>query len=149
MSDSCNPMDSSLPGSSVHGILQARMLEWAAISFYRESSLTQGLNLGLLHCRQILYQPCYQRMDLKICLSEEISEALNFHNALEITNLFKLLEGSKIGVIVLYMCKLKTRKIKWSFQCPRSYKWERIGVLTAKNSLIPLDMKQQSFRWPI
>ena len=27
----CNPMDCSLPGSSVHGILQARVLEWGAI----------------------------------------------------------------------------------------------------------------------
>ena len=34
----CNPMDCSLPGSSVHGILQARILEWAAISFSRGSS---------------------------------------------------------------------------------------------------------------
>ena len=29
----CNPVDYSLPGSSVHGILQARVLEWVAISF--------------------------------------------------------------------------------------------------------------------
>ena len=34
----CNPMDCSLPGSSVHGIFQARILEWVAISFSRESS---------------------------------------------------------------------------------------------------------------
>ena len=34
----CNPMDHSLPGSSVHGIFQARVLEWAAISFSRGSS---------------------------------------------------------------------------------------------------------------
>ena len=27
----CNPMDCSLPGSSVHGIFQARVLEWGAI----------------------------------------------------------------------------------------------------------------------
>ena len=33
MSNSCNPMDCSLPCSSVHGILQARVLEWVAISF--------------------------------------------------------------------------------------------------------------------
>ena len=33
MSDSFDPMDCSLPGSSVHGILQARLLEWIAISF--------------------------------------------------------------------------------------------------------------------
>ena len=29
----CNPMDCSPPGSSVHGIFQARVLEWVAISF--------------------------------------------------------------------------------------------------------------------
>ena len=34
----CNPMDCSLPGSSLHGILQARVLEWVAISFSRGSS---------------------------------------------------------------------------------------------------------------
>ena len=34
----CNPMDCSLPGSSVHGIFQARILEWVAISFSRGSS---------------------------------------------------------------------------------------------------------------
>ena len=38
MSDSLRPMDCSPPGSSVHGILQARILEWIAISFYRGSS---------------------------------------------------------------------------------------------------------------
>ena len=32
-----NPMDSTLPGPSVHGILQARILEWSAISFSRAS----------------------------------------------------------------------------------------------------------------
>ena len=49
----CDPMDCSPPDSSVHGILQARILEWVASSFSRGSSLTQGLNLGLPHCRQI------------------------------------------------------------------------------------------------
>ena len=34
----CDPMDCSLPGSSVHGIFQARELEWGAISFSRGSS---------------------------------------------------------------------------------------------------------------
>ena len=62
----CDPMDCSLPSSSVHGILQARVLEWVAISFSRGSSRpielaifpTQGSNshlLCLLHCRWILY----------------------------------------------------------------------------------------------
>ena len=34
----CDPMDCSLPGSSVHGILQARILERVAIPFFRGSS---------------------------------------------------------------------------------------------------------------
>ena len=35
-----DPLDCSLPGSSVHGILQARILEWVAVPFSRGSSLT-------------------------------------------------------------------------------------------------------------
>ena len=34
----CDPMDSSLSGASVHGIFQARVLQWIAISFSRGSS---------------------------------------------------------------------------------------------------------------
>ena len=45
-----DPMDCSLPGSSVHGIFQARVLEWVAISFSREGifPLIQGSNPCLL-----------------------------------------------------------------------------------------------------
>ena len=38
-----DPMDCSLPGSSVHGIFQARVLEWVAIAFF-EHSLLDGHN---------------------------------------------------------------------------------------------------------
>ena len=38
----CNPINCSLPGSSVHGITQARILEWADISFSRRSSAPRG-----------------------------------------------------------------------------------------------------------
>ena len=37
----CNPMACSLPGFSVHGILQSRILEWVAISSFRGSSQTR------------------------------------------------------------------------------------------------------------
>ena len=112
MSDSVTPMNYSLPGSSIHGILQARILEWLAISFSISTVdvltyilansvlgfsffftsfttviiyypfgdrlpdrcdgkwvaifLLQGIfptqesNLGLLHCRQILYRLNYK-----------------------------------------------------------------------------------------
>ena len=47
----CVPVDCSTPGSSVCGILQARILEWGAIPFSRGC---------LLHCRQILYRLSYK-----------------------------------------------------------------------------------------
>ena len=43
-----NPVDCSLPGSSVHGILQARILEWVAISFSRLPFPSPGLRMLLL-----------------------------------------------------------------------------------------------------
>ena len=49
----CNPMDCSPPGSSVHGILQARILEWVAIPFCKRLSWPR--DPGLLLFRQILY----------------------------------------------------------------------------------------------
>ena len=45
----CNPMDCSPPCSSVHGILQARILEWVAMPSSRGFFPTQGSNSRLLH----------------------------------------------------------------------------------------------------
>ena len=47
----CDPMD-----YMVHGIFQARTLEWVAFPFSRGIFPTQGLNPGVSHCRWILYQ---------------------------------------------------------------------------------------------
>ena len=55
----CEPMDCSPPGSCVHGILQARVLEWGCHAFLQKIFLTQGLILGLLHCKQSLYNLIY------------------------------------------------------------------------------------------
>ena len=58
----CNPMDLVSPGSSVHGILQARILEWegnkreytraGSYSLLQGIFLIKGSNPGLSHCRQ-------------------------------------------------------------------------------------------------
>ena len=66
----CSPMDCSPPGSSVHGIFQARVLEWAFPSSKNTvvdgCSLLQGIfptqewNPGLPYCRQILYSLSHQ-----------------------------------------------------------------------------------------
>ena len=50
VSSSLWPMDCSPQASSVHGILQERIPEWVAMP---------TLNLGLLHCRHILYHLCH------------------------------------------------------------------------------------------
>ena len=51
----CDPMDCSPPGSSAHGIPQARILEWVAISFSMGSSQPRdGTNVSCLD-RRILY----------------------------------------------------------------------------------------------
>ena len=45
-----DPMDCSLPGSSVHGIFKARVLEWGAIAFSRESSAAAAAAKSLQSC---------------------------------------------------------------------------------------------------
>ena len=72
----CNPMDCSLPSSSVHGIFQAIVLEWIAISFSREIIFpTQGSNLGLPHCRETLYRLSHQGNSLILILIKQVHSA--------------------------------------------------------------------------
>ena len=51
----CDPVDCSPPGSSVHGILQARILAWVCHFLLQGIFPTQGSNSCLLHCRQTVY----------------------------------------------------------------------------------------------
>ena len=50
----CDLVDYSLPGSSVHGILQVRIRGVGCHFLFQGMFLTQGSNPGLLHCRQTL-----------------------------------------------------------------------------------------------
>ena len=64
----CDPLDCNPPGSSVHGISQARMLAWVAISFSREIFMTQESNpclLCLLHWQVDSLPPAPPRKPLK------------------------------------------------------------------------------------
>ena len=51
----CDPMDCSPPGSSVHGILQARILEWVAISFSMQADFLPLQCLVALNCYLFIY----------------------------------------------------------------------------------------------
>ena len=62
----CNSMDCSPPGSSIHGILQSRIIVWIAISLLQGIFLTQGQNPGLLHGRQIFYSLSHQGSQLSL-----------------------------------------------------------------------------------
>ena len=58
----CDPMECSLPGSSVHGIFQARILEWVAVCLSRRSSRPRDWTHGsYVSCigRRVLYQSCH------------------------------------------------------------------------------------------
>ena len=56
----CNPMDCSPPGSPVHGIFLGKNTGVSCHALLQRIVSTQGSNLGLLHCRQILYHLSYQ-----------------------------------------------------------------------------------------
>ena len=62
----CNPVDCSLPGFSVHGILQARILEWLAIAYYRVSTHSTYYFLRLKFPSGLIYSkwlpPCTDEM---------------------------------------------------------------------------------------
>ena len=51
----CDPMDCILPGFSIHGIFQARVLEWVAVSLSRGSSRSRDWTQVYPHYRQMLY----------------------------------------------------------------------------------------------
>ena len=56
----CDPMDCSPPGSSVHGTLQARILEWVSIPFSRGSSQSKDRTQASCTGRWILYHLSHQ-----------------------------------------------------------------------------------------
>ena len=60
MSDSATPSAVACRAPLSMGILQARILQWVFHALLQGIFPTQELNLGLLHCRQILYQLSYQ-----------------------------------------------------------------------------------------
>ena len=75
----CHPMDCSLLGSSVHGILQANIMEWVAIPFSRGIFLPHGLNPGLLQADSLLSEPPGKGLtvweDVKITLSSPLKSS--------------------------------------------------------------------------
>ena len=85
----CDPMDCSLPGSSIHGIFQARVLEWVAISFSRgfswprdwtQVSCIAGRHFTIWATREVLQQGscivCYTCGELYLVRAGQSHERL-------------------------------------------------------------------------
>ena len=85
-----DPMDCSLPGSSIHGIFQARVLEWGAIAFstnYHEQHLFTTLETKTTSLTFLLLSDCFLisalhdsiktklRTNLEACLSKRFRRA--------------------------------------------------------------------------
>ena len=79
----CDPMDCSLPGSSVHGIFQARVLEWGAIAFShihttvfkinnQPGSTVQHRELCSIFCNNLNGKRIWKRMNICVCTTESI-----------------------------------------------------------------------------
>ena len=80
----CDPLDCSPPGSSVHGILQARTLEWVAVPFSRGSSQPRDRTQisrvagGFFTAERILYQLSYEGSPLSLIFLLDIFAPRSF-----------------------------------------------------------------------
>ena len=94
----CDPIDCSPPGSSVHVILQTRILEWVAIPFSRGIFSTQGLNPGLQHCRLTLHYLSHQGSPgcLIKTVKYKVQEVLFKHSFSQSSYCFRTLLPKKI-----------------------------------------------------
>ena len=82
----CDPMDCSLPGSSVSGVFQARILEWVAVPFSRESpdpGVTRAPSASCIG-RQVLYHERHLGSSVlyTVCINRNRSSYRNLWNCL-------------------------------------------------------------------
>ena len=78
----CNPMDCTPPGSSIHGIFQARILEWIAISFSRRSSQPRDwIQVSHIVGRHFTIWATREVMDGKRALKKILNHVSNYGNA--------------------------------------------------------------------
>ena len=77
----CDPKHCSLPGSSFHGIFQARMLEWVVFSFSGGSSSPTGWTHIAYTCRRIIYHRATREASslfgTLMCVLVELMESLS------------------------------------------------------------------------
>ena len=131
-----DPMDCSPPGSSIHGMFQARILEWVAISFSKGTSWPRGSNLRLLHCRQMPYRLSHKgshRNTLIEYANSRANERLHFHFSLSCFG-----EGN--GNPLQYSCLENPRHggTWWAAVYGVAQSWTRLKWLSSSSSMLCL-----------
>ena len=95
------PMDGSLPGSSVHGILQARILEWVAVPSCRGSSCRIESAFPVTPALQVDFLPLSHRGSLEDRIHHTFQFCMVFVNSLVLFN--SLMSGQKSLLCPNYM----------------------------------------------
>ena len=130
----CDPLDCSPPGSSIHGILKARILEWVAMPSSGE--LPGCSNLGLLHCRQILYCLSCQGSQLFVhCITLKLFEVAWFCNHIDPPNFILSFE-------YFFLMTLWVQSGSWTshLSCCRLPSWSQVAGLSVEGSF-------KNFHW--
>ena len=122
VSNSCDPMDCSLPGSSVHGISQARILEWVAMPSSRGFSQPRDqTHISCVSClgRQILYHCSiwWQMSSLPLSVTwEALQETSGSCNSKILLNGYQRNAGPPYRAVQwMYLCPC-SQLLKWLIQ---------------------------------
>ena len=108
----CDPIDCSPPGPSVHGILQARILEWVAISFSGGSSRPRDRTQVSCTGRRILYH-WDKPISLFYC-HKKAASALFSTSTLSLSSNQVWLSGCNLSFAVYFFFLFKSYKEKFS-----------------------------------
>ena len=128
----CGPLDCSLPGSSVHGLLQVRILEWVAIPYSRESSLSRDhthvsciadrffihwatWEAKFLECRS--FTTLVRSIPRYFNLSDAIVSGISFQTPLSESSLLMYRHTTDFCILILYPANLPSSVIVVVFWC--------------------------------
>ena len=140
-------MDGSPPGFSVLGISQARILEWVAISFSRESSWPRDRTWVSCIGRWILYHGDTFSLVTQLCLTQSPWTAAH-QASLSITNSRSLLKLTSIELVMPYNNLVLCRPLLLLpsvFSSIRVISKESVSSLHQVAKL--LELQHQSFQW--
>ena len=124
----CNPMDSSLPGFSVHGEF-SRQEYWSGLPCPPPGDLPSlGLNSGLPHCRQILYRLNYQGSPQAAIISSKMLQPFSVSTGCVASVVFNSLwpiglHGPSVYHVIIHLIKQKLHYIFFFSELGLSLSW--------------------------